>query len=159
MIGGSARAAGAIHWTVSLVGLRQCAHHPCSCSAPSRSRLLRSERNPRHRERGPLMHVSFPHWFGATSVHSAGDGSPPCRGSLDSRECSTPARRPAASGKRRAREKRGFPSSTLFRPFRPSAPSRWHHRTPTSSMRSEEHTSELQSPYDLVCRLLLEKKK
>src|SRR5207248_6169319 len=26
------------------------------------------------------------------------------------------------------------------------------------SWRSEEHTSELQSPYDLVCRLLLEKK-
>src|SRR5207248_6766925 len=25
--------------------------------------------------------------------------------------------------------------------------------------RSEEHTSELQSPYDIVCRLLLEKKK
>src|SRR5437867_7331658 len=29
----------------------------------------------------------------------------------------------------------------------------------TSLLRSEEHTSELQSPYDLVCRLLLEKKK
>src|SRR5438094_4518602 len=28
-----------------------------------------------------------------------------------------------------------------------------------SRERSEEHTSELQSPYDLVCRLLLEKKK
>src|SRR5437867_8297177 len=28
-----------------------------------------------------------------------------------------------------------------------------------SILRSEEHTSELQSPYDLVCRLLLEKKK
>src|SRR5437867_10146472 len=28
-----------------------------------------------------------------------------------------------------------------------------------ASARSEEHTSELQSPYDLVCRLLLEKKK
>src|SRR5437867_6739520 len=28
-----------------------------------------------------------------------------------------------------------------------------------SRPRSEEHTSELQSPYDLVCRLLLEKKK
>src|SRR5207248_5392774 len=28
-----------------------------------------------------------------------------------------------------------------------------------SNHRSEEHTSELQSPYDLVCRLLLEKKK
>src|SRR5207248_10069324 len=27
------------------------------------------------------------------------------------------------------------------------------------SARSEEHTSELKSPYDLVCRLLLEKKK
>src|SRR5207248_9983009 len=29
----------------------------------------------------------------------------------------------------------------------------------TLPSRSEEHTSELQSPYDLVCRLLLEKKK
>src|SRR5437867_9494653 len=28
----------------------------------------------------------------------------------------------------------------------------------TASARSEEHTSELQSPYDLVCRLLREKK-
>src|SRR5207248_11358016 len=28
-----------------------------------------------------------------------------------------------------------------------------------AATRSEEHTSELQSPYDLVCRLLLEKKK
>src|SRR5437867_10668842 len=32
-------------------------------------------------------------------------------------------------------------------------------RTEHGSRRSEEHTSELQSPYDLVCRLLLEKKK
>src|SRR5438094_6990119 len=31
--------------------------------------------------------------------------------------------------------------------------------TRPSGVRSEEHTSELQSPYDLVCRLLLEKKK
>src|SRR5690348_17884203 len=30
---------------------------------------------------------------------------------------------------------------------------------PTTSCRSEEHTSELQSPVHLVCRLLLEKKK
>src|SRR5438094_7173487 len=29
----------------------------------------------------------------------------------------------------------------------------------SEALRSEEHTSELQSPYDLVCRLLLEKKK
>src|SRR5207248_6468186 len=35
------------------------------------------------------------------------------------------------------------------------------HRRPrlARGLRSEEHTSELQSPYDLVCRLLLEKKK
>src|SRR5260221_1683866 len=33
-------------------------------------------------------------------------------------------------------------------------PVRWHHVSP----RSEEHTSELQSHSDLVCRLLLEKK-
>src|SRR5207248_10477780 len=32
-----------------------------------------------------------------------------------------------------------------------------HHRHSRDG-RSEEHTSELQSPYDLVCRLLLEKK-
>src|SRR5437867_10001923 len=30
--------------------------------------------------------------------------------------------------------------------------------SPPAKARSEEHTSELQSPYDLVCRLLLEKK-
>src|SRR5207248_9431851 len=32
-------------------------------------------------------------------------------------------------------------------------------RARSEQTRSEEHTSELQSPYDLVCRLLLEKKK
>src|SRR5256885_17206045 len=32
-------------------------------------------------------------------------------------------------------------------------------RTPAIQGRSEEHTSELQSPCNLVCRLLLEKKK
>src|SRR5699024_12119258 len=34
-----------------------------------------------------------------------------------------------------------------------------HGRIVTESPRSEEHTSELQSRFDLVCRLLLEKKK
>src|SRR5690348_18018527 len=33
------------------------------------------------------------------------------------------------------------------------------HRLRTTGTRSEEHTSELQSPVHLVCRLLLEKKK
>src|SRR5260221_6214048 len=61
-----------------------------------------------------------------------------------------------------------FPYTTLFR-------SRWKHRPARSFLdgsndpipkfsssvkhRSEEHTSELQSHSDLVCRLLLEKKK
>src|SRR5205807_3730831 len=54
-----------------------------------------------------------------------------------------------------------FPYTTLFRsvyhgtwgcaPFQPM-----YQSTPS---RSEEHTSELQSPCNLVCRLLLEKKK
>src|SRR5205085_10366266 len=54
----------------------------------------------------------------------------------------------------------GVPSSTasLFacrrRPSRCSTPCAQHWRT-----RSEEHTSELQSQSNLVCRLLLEKKK
>src|SRR5256885_3287062 len=57
-----------------------------------------------------------------------------------------------------------FPYTTLFRSIRgaggasitcdalPGSNTRSHHR-------SEEHTSELQSPCNLVCRLLLEKKK
>src|SRR5260363_87690 len=55
-----------------------------------------------------------------------------------------------------------FPYTTLFRSC--SAPSRTPSRTarpwmrPSSISRSEEHTSELQSPDHLVCRLLLEKK-
>src|SRR5256885_6081680 len=64
-----------------------------------------------------------------------------------------------------------FPYTTLFRSrTRPAtAASTWRAgsrtRGPTSSSpraprrRSEEHTSELQSPCNLVCRLLLEKKK
>src|SRR6266487_1306885 len=41
---------------------------------------------------------------------------------------------------------------------KPPYPSRPRHRRATLR-RSEEHTSELQSPVHLVCRLLLEKKK
>src|SRR5438477_3762167 len=42
-------------------------------------------------------------------------------------------------------------------PRRPAP--RWHHRRAYHlSVRSEEHTSELQSHVNLVCRLLLEKK-
>src|SRR5256885_9978396 len=60
-----------------------------------------------------------------------------------------------------------FPYTTLFRSLRrpriasgsftvPDGATVLH---PTALRRSEEHTSELQSPCNLVCRLLLEKKK
>src|SRR3989442_11085325 len=67
-----------------------------------------------------------------------------------------------------------FPYTTLFRSLFPSAPkvpgaTRFFTRTArdtgclpfvsSSVVRSEEHTSELQSRPHLVCRLLLEKKK
>src|SRR5207249_12270458 len=68
-----------------------------------------------------------------------------------------------------------FPYTTLFRsldrphpgwwpaPPRPRGAGRRHRvrqvRAAPRGRRSEEHTSELQSRFDLVCRLLLEKKK
>src|SRR5258708_28753649 len=64
-----------------------------------------------------------------------------------------------------------FPYTTLFRSrrravvsaerrrFAPCASMTSPARIDTQRLRSEEHTSELQSPDHLVCRLLLEKKK
>src|SRR5215211_8516572 len=54
-----------------------------------------------------------------------------------------------------------FPYTTLFRSPRPCMRHTMQAQPPsvTRSRRSEEHTSELQSHSDLVCRLLLEKKK
>src|SRR6266849_9850413 len=55
-----------------------------------------------------------------------------------------------------------FPYTTLFRsPGRgpPASPGGNSWAIASSPTRSEEHTSELQSRVDLVCRLLLEKKK
>src|SRR5256885_6145252 len=63
-----------------------------------------------------------------------------------------------------------FPYTTLFRSSCASRarkqPDRWRCSPPalsaatrSTASRSEEHTSELQSPCNLVCRLLLEKKK
>src|SRR5215216_6938528 len=63
-----------------------------------------------------------------------------------------------------------FPYTTLFRSTRCTARATYSWATASSSRcsgprcartasRSEEHTSELQSPDHLVCRLLLEKKK
>src|SRR5256885_9403630 len=56
-----------------------------------------------------------------------------------------------------------FPYTTLFRSTASAVPPRVEQITGRplawASARSEEHTSELQSPCNLVCRLLLEKKK
>src|SRR5277367_6950754 len=55
-----------------------------------------------------------------------------------------------------------FPYTTLFRSETkpcPASPPISVISLPKRSIRSEEHTSELQSHHDLVCRLLLEKKK
>src|SRR6266566_8852606 len=54
-----------------------------------------------------------------------------------------------------------FPYTTLFRSTRSPSCSAAHRSScgQSFSTRSEEHTSELQSPCNLVCRLLLEKKK
>src|SRR5438067_4129441 len=59
-----------------------------------------------------------------------------------------------------------FPYTTLFRsrpiksvPTMPAVLWWMTARERSSDSRSEEHTSELQSRFDLVCRLLLEKKK
>src|SRR2546426_8364150 len=56
-----------------------------------------------------------------------------------------------------ARKQHGSPSGQHHRHTR--AVHAVHHREPVWQRRSEEHTSELQSPCNLVCRLLLEKKK
>src|SRR6185369_17303840 len=55
-----------------------------------------------------------------------------------------------------------FPYTTLFRsrpPAAAAAPRRTGRPPAPRRKRSEEHTSELQSHLNLVCRLLLEKKK
>src|SRR2546426_8936546 len=70
-----------------------------------------------------------------------------------------------------------FPYTTLFRSLadpppgerahsrgyraqaRPAGEKARRHRRSSQQHRSEEHTSELQSPCNIVCRLLLEKKK
>src|SRR2546426_3087089 len=69
------------------------------------------------------------------------------------------AKRPASPTPRAiAPKKDGAAPATVTAPAPPSAqilPT----PAPSGRMRSEEHTSELQSPCNLVCRLLLEKKK
>src|SRR5207248_5552566 len=69
---------------------------------------------------------------------------------------------------RRSSDLQNFPAVVVLDPENPKLKKgpfpAWYDPDPAGkgpffSFRSEEHTSELQSPYDLVCRLLLEKKK
>src|SRR5207248_10111014 len=93
-----------------------------------------------------LSHYSHPTSFLFFFLHDA--RHPRHLHSFPTRRSSDLAR--AADGRTRVR----FGTCRLARPrdTRPQAPE-------SRSGKSEEHTSELQSPYDLVCRLLLEKKK
>src|SRR5699024_12587269 len=60
-------------------------------------------------------------------------------------------------GTSRPGEETGAERSWCGRCRSPTTPTTWS--TASDPPRSEEHTSELQSRFDLVCRLLLEKKK
>src|SRR2546426_5027145 len=66
----------------------------------------------------------------------------------------SPWRRAVCVQRQEAKLERGRPSDGRARP----SPARTN-SGPWAVGRSEEHTSELQSPCNLVCRLLLEKKK
>src|SRR5690348_17827871 len=63
-----------------------------------------------------------------------------------------------ASGRRTAHRLRRATSVRMFGPRRPAESPARSGETEPGGDRSEEHTSELQSPVHLVCRLVLEKK-
>src|SRR5438876_2236205 len=96
-------------------------------------------------------------WKGRTSSERGIRG--PCNGdgglrSPPSRSCVFPPRGPSARRRTLGRRREGQ--------HRPEVQARTDHAgggPVPDGRRSEEHTSELQSPVHLVCRLLLEKKK
>src|SRR6266446_6385396 len=78
--------------------------------------------------------------------------------------CSRTARHCPCSRSSHPRTSSALPGHTTFSRERAPSPNEWSstmdHQKPrchVSHARSEEHTSELQSPCNLVCRLLLEK--
>src|SRR5437588_10446819 len=83
-------------------------------------------------------------------------------GSRLSLNAAIPSRRSSeATARRQAKSSNSMPTSSGT--SQPRSMARFASRTPAGEerqiSRSEEHTSELQSHSDLVCRLLLEKKK
>src|SRR3989454_6045293 len=85
--------------------------------------------------RRPPRSTLFPY----TTLFRSCGGSRGCDEPRDARSCAGRGNHPAS---RRPQHQRGAPRV----------------RSGSASLRSEEHTSELQSPCNLVCRLLLEKK-
>src|SRR5699024_12781662 len=74
------------------------------------------------------------------------------------RRVATTCRHRRRRRRRRSRLRPRRPRSRLRPRRRSSPPPRPRNNRPPPPRRSEEHTSELQSRFDLVCRLLLEKK-
>src|SRR6516225_10528655 len=70
---------------------------------------------------------------------------------VEPKECPSGGGEPVQSSAQRRRPHRGLPARSPIPELRPTGP--------CPQLRSEEHTSELQSHVNLVCRLLLEKKK
>src|SRR5207248_8778979 len=96
-----------------------------------------------------------------TSTLSLHDALPICRRERVCRESKD--HRAARRRRRRRRDRRGGWSAEKTRGYWLLVTGyllleRRRHFGRRFAGRSEEHTSELQSPYDLVCRLLLEKK-
>src|SRR5699024_11272695 len=97
-------------------------------------------------------HVTAPPAIHTLSLH---DALPIlCRGNRSRR-----VRIPHRHGQERCREVRCRLVRSIRGPLRSPHPCPRHSGRPSARRgRSEEHTSELQSRFDLVCRLLLEKK-
>src|SRR2546426_4705337 len=93
------------------------------------------------------------------------DAVPPCAKHADLADFTVRLPRASDNLPRRYRWAPGVPGFCQMTLRGTSTTSSWNSMTQVSSSarsvvgRSEEHTSELQSPCNLVCRLLLEKKK
>src|SRR2546426_8992805 len=79
----------------------------------------------------------------------------PLRQPLSSTPATPPRNPPYHTNPPRRNNASHSPVSSTYQIFAPTIPP----TTAANTIRSEEHTSELQSPCNLVCRLLLEKKK
>src|SRR2546430_12334680 len=104
----------------------------------------------------PLRALYVFFFFSSRRRHTRFDcdwSSDVCSSDLEARSgpCTMPG--PTATSHFGCRERMCRPSPRA-KPSRSHCPTRW-----SVALRSEEHTSELQSQSNLVCRLLLEKKK